>query len=154
MPISRAAVALMSRRRALAGWAGRGERGAVSVWVSVALVAFIVCVGLGVDFAGHATAEQQARAVAAEAARAGGQFLEIRPGARPRPDVYTATQAASAYVAASAFTGSARVEAGVVRVSVTGAYRTQFLGIIGVRTLPVRAEGAAAVTPVIDGLES
>ncbi|MCC2592483.1 hypothetical protein LKO27_03480 [Tessaracoccus sp. OS52] len=131
-----------------------GDRGAISVWVSVAMVGFVVCVGLGVDFAGHAAAEQHVRAVAAEAARAGGQFLETRPGTRPRPDVYAATRAATAYVAASDFTGSATVDAGVIRVSVSGSYRTQFLGIIGVDSLPLRGDGAAAVTPVIDGEES
>ena len=41
----------------------RDERGlAISVWASVSLPAFIIAVGLGVDFAGHATAEQEARA--------------------------------------------------------------------------------------------
>lgn len=133
----------------------RDERGAISVWVSVALVAFILCLGIGVDFAGHAAAEQHARAVAAEAARAGGQFLDTQPGVRPRPDVYAATRAASAYIAASGFiTGTATVEASVIHTTVTGTYQTKFLGIIGISTLPLTAEGAASVTPVIDGQES
>lgn len=132
----------------------RGERGAISVWVSVALVAFILCLGIGVDFAGHAAAEQHARAVAAEAARAGGQFLDTQPGVRPRPDVYAATQASSAYIAASGFTGTATVEASVIHTTVTSTYQTKFLGIIGISTLPLTAEGAASVTPVIDGQES
>lgn len=133
---------------------GGGERGAISVWVSIALVGFIVCIGIGVDFAGHATAEQQARAVAAEAARAGGQFLQAQPGLRPQPDVYAATQAAQAYVAGSDFTGTASVQAGTIRVSVTGSYRCQFLGIIGINTLPLHGDGAATITPVIAGEEA
>ena len=63
----------------------RGERGMVSVWVSVALVAFIVTIGIGIDFAGHAGAAQHARAVADAAARAGGQHLTLDSG-RARPD--------------------------------------------------------------------
>ena len=53
----------------------------VSVWVSVALVAFIVIIGIGVDFAGHAGASQDASAVADEAARAGGQHLDLETAA-------------------------------------------------------------------------
>lgn len=132
----------------------RGERGAISVWVSVALVAFMICVGMGVDFSGHATAEQEARAVAAEAARAGGQFLLVQPGSRPRPDVAAATRAARAYVAASDFSGTSTVQAGTIRVSVTGSYQCQFLSIIGINTLPLHGEGAATVTAVIAGEEA
>ena len=146
------------RRRAIPqparGMMGGGERGVISVWVSIALVAFMICVGIGVDFAGHATAEQHARAVAAEAARAGGQFLQVHPGLRPRPDVYAATQAAQTYVAGSDFTGVVIVQAGTIRVSVTGTYSCQFLGIIGITTLPLQGEGAATVTPVIAGEEA
>ena len=40
----------------------RDERGvSLSVWTAVAMPAFIVAVGLGVDFSGHAAAEQEAR---------------------------------------------------------------------------------------------
>ncbi|RMB57861.1 pilus assembly protein [Tessaracoccus antarcticus] len=124
------------------------------MWVSMSLVAFMICVGIGVDFAGQATAEQHARAVAAEAARAGGQFLQVQPGLRPRPDVYAATQAAQAYVAGSDFTGDATVQAGTIRVSVTGTYQCQFLGIIGINTLPLHGDGAATVIPVIAGEEA
>ncbi|GAB3821928.1 hypothetical protein GCM10028820_31530 [Tessaracoccus terricola] len=130
------------------------ERGSISVWVSMALVAFMVCLGIGVDFAGHAAADQHARAVAAEAARAGGQFLETQPGSRPRPDVYAATQAATAYITASGFAGFATVEDGVIHTTVTGTVQTNFLGIVGISTLPLSAEGAAEVIPVIHGQES
>lgn len=144
----------MNPRRHLADARPRDERGMVSVWVSAALVAFIVCVGLGVDFAGHAAAEQQARAVAAEAARAGGQFLIIEPGTRPRPDVHMAVQAANHYTAASSYRAATTVEGNTIHVQVTGTYQTEFLGIIGIGTLPIRVDGAATITPVIQGTES
>ena len=58
----------------------RDQRGlALSVWTSVSLPAFILMVGLGVDFAGHAAAEQEARAVASQAARAATHELRITP---------------------------------------------------------------------------
>ena len=47
---------------------GRGERGAITVWTAVVLIAFVLIVGIGVDFAGHTRATQEARSIAAEAA--------------------------------------------------------------------------------------
>lgn len=129
----------------------RGERGAIAVWASVSMVAFILCVGLGVDLAGHATAQQRARSVAAEAARAGGQYLVLAPGLRPSADIPRAIRAADAYVASSGLTGSTTAEAGELRVRVDGSYETLFLGIIGVESLPLHGTSAAGIVPVVDG---
>lgn len=129
----------------------RDERGAIAVWAAVAIPAFVVVIGMGVDFSGHATAQQEARAVAAEAARAGGQYLDAGPGTRPRPNPVMARRAAMAYVAASDYSGSVTVGGGTVAVSVSGSYETLFLGIIGVNSLPLRAEGAATIQVVVDG---
>ncbi|MBB1510971.1 pilus assembly protein [Tessaracoccus sp. MC1756] len=129
------------------------ERGMVSVWVAVALVAFIVIVGIGVDFAGHTAASQDARAIAAEAARAGGQHLTLDSG-RARPDVHGAIRAASAYVAGSPYRGSTSVRGGdTVTVVVTGRYETQFLSIIGISGLPVNEAGSATVKSVMGSSE-
>ncbi|MDO5736301.1 MAG: pilus assembly protein TadG-related protein [Propionibacteriaceae bacterium] len=123
------------------------------MWTAMVMPAFILCVGLGVDFAGHTTAEQEARAVAQEAARAGGQYL-IVSGGRAQPDIRRAERAASAYVAASALAGSAVARPdGFITVEVSGEYATLFLGMIGVTTLPVHASGTARVVSVIDGNE-
>ena len=121
------------------------ERGAITVWVTAALLGFIVAIGLGVDFAGHARAQQEARGVAAEAARAGGQHLSFTDG-RLAPDTGSAVRAAQDYVAASRFSGSVRIHDGEIEVTVTGQYSCVFLGIIGVRTLPVEGVGTAEVT--------
>ncbi len=121
----------------------------VSVWVSVALVAFILVIGIGVDFAGHAVSSQDARAVAAEAARAGGQQLTVTSG-RARPDVH----AAITYVAATPYTGSTTVHGGdTITVTVTGHYTCSFLSIIGITRLPVRETGTASVKSVLGGDE-
>lgn len=125
----------------------------VSVWVSVALVAFIVTIGIGVDFAGHAGAAQNARAVADEAARAGGQQLTLHSGLA-RPNVHAAITAANAYVAASPYTGSTSIRGGdTITVTVTGAYDCLFLSIIGITTLRVEETGTAEVKSVLGGTE-
>lgn len=129
----------------------RDERGLVSVWAAVSMVAFILIIGLGVDFSGHAGMEQQARSVAAEAARAGGQQLQLDNG-KARADVHGAIQAANAYVASSDFSGTTRVHSGItIEVTVDGRYRCRFLSIIGVDTLPVTATASADVTSVLEG---
>ena len=120
-----------------------GERGAITVWTAVVLIGFIVIIGIGVDFSGHARATQEARGIAAEAARAGNQHLGLADGRlSPEPDV--AKKAAENYVAASRFHGTARViSSNIVEVEVTGKYTCVFLNVIGITTLPVRAKGTS-----------
>ena len=120
-----------------------GERGAITVWTAVVLIGFIVIIGIGVDFSGHARATQEARGIAAEAARAGQQHLGLTDGRlSPEPDV--AKKAAENYVAASRFHGTARViGSNIVEVEVTGKYTCVFLNVIGITTLPVRAKGTS-----------
>lgn len=131
----------------------RDERGMVAVWVSVSLVAFILVIGIGVDFAGHAGASQDASAVADEAARAGGQHLTLATG-RARPDIHAAITAANAYVAASPYTGTTSVRGGdTITVTATGHYTCQFLSIIGISTLRVNETGTATVKSVLGGTE-
>ena len=120
-----------------------GERGAITVWTAVVLIGFIVIIGIGVDFSGHARATQEARGIAAEAARAGQQHLGLTDG-RLSPEPVVAKKAAENYVAASRFHGTARViSSNIVEVEVTGKYTCVFLNVIGITTLPVRAKGTS-----------
>lgn len=129
------------------------ERGSLAVWTAMVMPAFILCVGLGVDLSSHATAEQEARALAQEAARAGGQYLVVVDG-RARPDTGRAEQAARAYLAASSFSGIVTAGSdGVITVAIRGTHPTRFLSIIGINSLPVSATGSARVVSVIDGNE-
>ena len=129
------------------------ERGSLAVWTALVMPAFILCVGLGVDFSSHAAAEQEARAVAQEAARAGGQYLSVRDG-RARPDAVRAERAATDYLAASSLAGSASVSSdGTITVRVAGTHPTRFLSMIGINSLPVSATGTAQVVSVIAGNE-
>lgn len=132
------------------GWE-RDERGAIAVWASISMMAFILCVGLGVDLSGHAAAQQHARSVANEAARAGGQYLILTPGAQPVADVARAVRAADAYLGSSGLSGSVHADDRQLLVSVEGSYETLFLGMIGVGTLPLRGEAAATIVPVVAG---
>lgn len=126
----------------------RDERGAIAVWASVALLAFMVVIGLGVDFAGHTRAQQEARAVAAEAARAGGQQLTLAEG-RVTPVAASAPRAAERYAQDAGYSGSATVSGTSIRVTVSGTYPTSFLGVIGIREIAVEASATAEVTPTL-----
>ncbi|MGO1383937.1 MAG: TadE/TadG family type IV pilus assembly protein [Arachnia sp.] len=131
----------------------RNERGSLAVWTALVMPAFILCVGLGVDLSGHAAAEQEARAVAQEAARAGGQYLLVDQG-RVRPATTRAERAANGYVAATSLTSttSAGID-GRITVTVSGRHPTQFLSMIGINSLPLTAVGTARVVSVIAGNE-
>lgn len=125
----------------------------MAVWTALVMPAFVLCVGLGVDLSGHATAEQEARAVAQEAARAGGQYLVVADG-RARPDIVRAERAANIYVAATSLAGNALARSdGRITVTVTGRHPTRFLSMIGVDSLPLSATGTAQVVSVIAGNE-
>ena len=58
------------------------ERGSISIWLATTGFAMIVLVGLAVDLGGQVHAQQHARAVAAQAARTGGQQLPARAAIR------------------------------------------------------------------------
>lgn len=130
----------------------RDERGAVAVWMSVTILAIIVILGIGVDFSGHARATAHAQGVAAEAARAGGQYLVISDG-RASPDFGDSVRAAQSYIDSSPFAGSTTIRGGQLVVEVSGAYESQFLSVIGINQLRVEASAAAEVKSTFDGSE-
>lgn len=123
------------------------HRGAVAVWTAVGLPVFVIAMGIGVDFAGHAAARQEAQAVASEAARAAGQQVDLT-GPRARVDAPQAIRAAHDYLAGSPFTGSASVSGDVVTVDVTGSYECQFLSIIGINAIGVSGIASSQVHSV------
>lgn len=121
------------------------DRGvAVSVWVTLALPAFIVAVGLGVDLSGHAAAEQQARATAAEAARTATHRVMLSSSGASLP-VGPARSAALGYASAAGFDADVQVQGMTAEVTVRGDYETLFLPLIGVDRLNVVGVGTATV---------
>ena len=130
------------------------ERGlSLSVWTAIAMPAFIVVLGLGVDLAGHAAATQDARAVAGQAARAGSHEVTITVDG-PVLSADAAKRTARDFMASSGYDASVTVSgAHVVEVTARGRYETTFLGIIGIHEVPFDATATARAVPVLDGVE-
>lgn len=127
------------------------QRGSITVWAAASLLGFIVAIGLGVDLAGHAGKQAEARAIAAQAARSAGQQVVLDDG-RLVLEPTRSRRAALSYVSAAWLSGTMTLTSNTaVHVTVTGRYDTMFLGIIGIATIPVEAEGAADLTSAIDG---
>ena len=134
------------------------DRGSVSVWLATAGFAMIVLVGLAVDLSGQVYAQQHARDVAAQAARAGGQQLQAPIAVRGQGAVtnpVAAVAAARAYLAAAdGVTGTAQATGGdTITVTTAATYRTKFLGIIGLRSLTVSGHARSRVTRSVEGVE-
>ena len=133
-----------SRASSLTGEPDRASRpasdaGRVSVFLAIALVAVLVIIGLVVDGAGRIRATQRADNLAAEAARAGGQAIDVAAaigGAPKVVDPEQAREAAQRYLAAlgePGVTGTAEPSADgehlTVTVSIT--YDTAMLDLFG-----------------------
>lgn len=124
------------------------------MWAALTAFCMIVIVGIGVDFGGQAVAEQRARTVAAQAARAAGQQLQLDAVARAgtaTTDTSSAITAATAFLAQSGQSGTASVAGNTITVTVTGSYRCVFLSIIGIGSLPVTGTSTAEVVRVYEG---
>lgn len=104
----------MSNRR-------HGERGAVSMFIAVLGVAFVMVAGLAIDGGRKLGALSDARDLADNAARAGAQAVDAdtyRATGVVVLDPGAATQAASDYLAATGHTGTITVTANTVTVTV------------------------------------
>lgn len=133
-----------------------GDRGSVSIWIATGGLVMVVLAGMAVDLGGQVHAQQHARDVARQAARAGGQQLQAAPAIRGQgavADPGAAIRAASTYLAASDVTGSATVTGGhTVVVNTTAVYPTTFLSIIGINRLTVTGHAEATITRAVAGV--
>ena len=128
-----------------------GDRGAVTLFVAIAMVGLMVLAGLVVDGGAKVRAAQRADRIAAEAARAAGQAIDLTrvlEGSAVRVDRGAALRAAEAYLTSAGVDGSARVtdRGAGISVSTRTSAPTVFLGLIGVPHLTV--DGAAHVSLV------
>lgn len=129
----------------------KDERGAVAVWAAVGLLGFMLAIGIGVDFSGHARASQHARSIAREAARAGGQEVQVVVD-EARLDRPAAIRAAERHIATAGYSGSATVTGGTtVETTVRGTYECRFLSIIGIWELPLEERAEATLIPSFEG---
>jgi Flp pilus assembly protein TadG len=121
------------------------ERGSVSLFLVVAVLALFVAVGLVVDGGQKLRATQRADDAAAEAARAASQSVEpartVR-GLAPQVDAEAAVRAAQDYLSVAGVSGTTTVVGQRVQVTTSTSFTPTFLSLIGVGTQTVagRAE--------------
>ena len=125
--------------------------GAVTVFLSIAVVGLLALAGLVVDGGAKVRAVQRADRVAAEAARAAGQAVDLSDvlaGQELGVDRGAAIAAAERYLRAAGVEGTARVVPGGsgIVVSTTTTVPTVFLGLVGIPTF--RVQGGAEVALV------
>ncbi|MBT8226200.1 MAG: hypothetical protein HKP61_21700 [Dactylosporangium sp.] len=124
------------------------DDGRISVFLAIAFLASIVLTGLAVDGGGQLRALSRANNLAAEAARAAGQAIDIPEaisGHDTLVDAQRARLAAEAYLAAADVTGQATIadDRRGVTVTVTIAYDTRMLGVIGISQTTVTGRATA-----------
>lgn len=125
---------------------GDAQAGSVTVFVAISALGLLVLVGLVADGGAKLRATQRADATAAEAARAGGQALDLASavaGDADRVDRSVAISAAQDYLDAAGVAGSVSVSDDRTRLLVTAQATapTAFLGLIGIDQ--VAATGSA-----------
>jgi len=132
-----------------------GERGSISMWLVLLASGLTLLVGLAVDLGGQVDAQQRARALAGEAARAGAQALGTSSvdGAALVLSRTEAAQAARTYLAAADIPGTVRVAGDTVTVTVAQTYSSQVLSVIGIRSLSVSGTAQAQAIRVLQGAQ-
>jgi Flp pilus assembly protein TadG len=128
------------------------DRGGVTVFVAVCVIALIGIIGVAVDGGGKMRATERADYIAGEAARAGGQAIdpaEAISGNAIVVDPQDAQAAAQAYLRSAGATGTVSVSGDgktlTVTVTVTGSYDTKFLSAVGIGSLSVTGQGKATL---------
>lgn len=132
---------------------GRGrfdDRGGVTVFVAVCVIAMIGIIGVAIDGGSKMRAVQRADFIAGEAARAGGQAIDPAQaisGEAVVVDPQDAAAAARSYLSSVGATGTVSVSADgkTLTVSVNGAYDTKFLSVVGIGSLAVTGQGKATL---------
>ncbi|MGX5655507.1 TadE/TadG family type IV pilus assembly protein [Geodermatophilus nigrescens] len=122
------------------------ERGAISVFLAVLVPGLLLIIGLAVDGGAKVAATQRANAVADEAARAGGQALDVAAAlaGQVQVDPAAAVAAAQDYLGRTGVQGTVTVVDGdTLQVTTTITEPTTFLGLVGISALTVEGSGTA-----------
>ena len=135
---------------------GDPEQGSVTVFFAITMLGLLLLLGLVADGGAGLRAAQHAQDSAAEAARAGGQALDLTAATAGRPqtvDRTAAVHAAQAYLTATGATGTVTVspDRTGLTVTVTDTAPTVFLSLIGIRQLSATATAHAVLVPGITG---
>lgn len=133
------------------------DRGSISLFAVVAVVAVLIMIGLVVDGGGRIQAQQRAQAAAREAARSGGQAIQAAPAIRGQ-GVYAnnapARTAAQNYLNGAGVTGSVSILNGtVIAVDTTETYEPIFLSIAGIGSVTVHGHAQARIVRAVEGAE-
>ena len=126
------------------------DRGGVTVFVAVCVLALIGIIGVAIDGGSKMRATERADYVAGEAARAGGQAIdpaEAISGNAIVVDPQDAAAAAQSYLRSAGATGTVSVsgDGKTLSVVVTGSYDTKFLSVVGIGSLSVTGHGKATL---------
>ena len=122
------------------------ERGAISTFLAVLVPGLLLIIGLAVDGGAKVAATQRANAIADEAARAGGQALDVAAAlaGRIQLDPAAAVAAAQDYLDRNGVQGAVTIVDGdTLQVTATISEPTSFLGLIGISTFTVEGSGTA-----------
>ncbi|WP_298800735.1 hypothetical protein [Pseudonocardia sp. 73-21] len=126
----------------------------MSVPAAVVLLAVLVLLGLAVDGVRAAQVIATADAIAGEAARAGGQAVDVAALARGATavDPTAAAAAARGYLKSAGVTGTVDLDgADTIRVEVTVTRPTVLLGLAGRPTITGHGSASARLVPVDPG---
>lgn len=128
----------------------------MTVFFAITVLGLLLLVGLIVDGGAKLRATQRADAVAAEAARAAGQVLDLPAavaGQGASVDVVGAVAAASAYLDAAGLAGAIQVadDRTHLAVTTTSESPTVFLGLIGISTTTVTGHAEVQLVHAISG---
>ena len=133
------------------------DTGAVSFFVAGCALVFFALAGLAFDGGGRVHREEQANAVAREAARAACEQIDRNAvlGGQFKLDHRYTGRAARAFAsnAGMAVTSVRYVGLDVCQVKVSATYQTQLLGLIGIDTLKVTGQGQARFVYGVNTIE-
>jgi Flp pilus assembly protein TadG len=129
---------------------GGDDRGAATVFFSITVAGFLVLIGLIADGGTRVRGIERADTLAAGAARAAGQSIDLPAVMAGHPAVVSpgrARTAALAYLAASQATGTVTIGPGAatVTVAVTLQQPTLLLGLIGVPAFTAHGQATATL---------
>ncbi|MEU1813194.1 pilus assembly protein TadG-related protein [Micromonospora aurantiaca (nom. illeg.)] len=126
----------------------RGDDGRIALLVLVLAFGVLSMIGLAVDGGGKMRALKRADSLAAEAARAAGQAIQLQlaiPGGEKIVDPARAIAAGQSYLASAGATGTVvpGEDGQSVTVTVTLTYNTKLLSLIGIGELSVTGQSTA-----------
>lgn len=144
------------RRRVAAG--GGQDGGSVTVFLAASMVGLLLIVGLIADGGVKVRAVQEADGLAAEAARAGGQAIDLAAavGGEPvRVDRQAAADAAYAYLSAADAPGQVTIspDGQALDVAVTLTRPTAFLSLIGITQVTVSGHASVRLVHAVTGAQ-